>query len=99
MRNAPAARTHALDRKGKKPVGGSAAPLRVAGGKMRADVAFRQRTEQGVGERVQRHVCVGMPGDAALVGNLHAAEHDVIAGANACTSKPLPVRVSASATA
>ena len=57
----------ALDREGQKAVGGGAAPLRIAGRKMRADVAVGQRAENGVGQRMQRHVGVGMAGERCVV--------------------------------
>ena len=60
MRDAAAARGDALDREGEEAVGRGAAPLRIAGRKMRADVAVGQRAEDGVGQRMQRDVGVGM---------------------------------------
>ena len=46
---------------------------------MRADVAVGERAENGVDQRMQRDVGVGMSGHAARMRNADAAEHDVIA--------------------
>ena len=46
---------------------------------MHADVAVAERAEDGVDQRVQHHVGVGMAGQAARMRDAHAAEHDVIA--------------------
>ena len=46
---------------------------------MLADVAVGERAEDRIDERMQRHVGVGMAGQPAVVRDLHAAEHDVIA--------------------
>ena len=80
MGDAPAARFHALDREGEEPVGGRALPLRIAGREMRADIAVGQRAENGVGQRVQAHIGVGMAGELVRVRDAHAAQHDMIAG-------------------
>ncbi len=60
-------------------VGGGAAPFRIARRKMRADIAVGERAENGIDQRMQHHVGVGMPGQPAVMGDAHAAEHDVIA--------------------
>ena len=62
MRDPPAARAHALDRERQEPVGGGAAPLRIAGRKVHADVAVGERAEDRVDQRVQHDVGVGMAG-------------------------------------
>ena len=49
-----------LDRKAQKAVGRRAAPLRIAGRKMRADIAVGERAENGVGQRMQGHIGVGV---------------------------------------
>ncbi len=46
---------------------------------MHADVAQRQRAQQGVAERVDHHVAVGMREHAAIVRYAHAAHHHVVA--------------------
>ena len=61
----PRARAHALAGEGEKAVGGGAPPLRIARRKVRADVAVGERAENGVDQRMQRDVGVGMSGDAA----------------------------------
>ena len=53
-----------------------------------ADVAVGERAEHRIGQRVQRHVGVGMADDAAACGNAHAAQHHVVAVAERWTSKP-----------
>jgi len=56
---------------------------RVGVGKVLADIAQGQRTEQRIGERMQQHVAVGMGDQPELVGNAHAAQGDEIALAEA----------------
>ena len=63
MREAAAARAQAIERKGQKAVGGGAFPLRVCRRKMHADIAIGERAEDGVGQRVQHDVGVGMAGE------------------------------------
>ena len=70
----------ALDRESEKAVGRGAVPLRIARREMRADVAVGERAEDGVGERMQRDVGVGMAGQRLRVCDADAAERDVIAG-------------------
>ena len=79
MRDHAGARAHALAGEGEKALGRGAAPLRIARRKVRADVAVGKRAEDGVDERVQRDVGVGMSGEPARMRDAHAAEHDVIA--------------------
>src|SRR5262249_60528904 len=75
----PAARAHALDRKRQEPIGGGAAPLRIARREMNTDIALGECPEDGVDERVKNDVGVGMPGQSTPMGDAHAAEHDMIA--------------------
>ena len=63
-----AARGHALDRVFQELVGGGALPFRVARRKMRADVAVGERAEDGVDQRMQADVAVGMGEEAFLCG-------------------------------
>ena len=72
---------NALDGECEEAVGRGAAPLRIAGRKMRADVAVGERAEDRVGERMQRDVGVGMAGERVRVRDAHAAERDMVAGA------------------
>ena len=74
----PRSRTQA-DRVGEEPVGGGAAPLRVARREMGADIAVGQGAEQRVRQGVQDHVAVRMGDDAAVMRNLDAAEPDMVA--------------------
>ena len=53
--------------------------MRIAGREMHADVAVGERAEDGVGQRVQDHIGVGMAGERLGVRDLDAAEGDVIA--------------------
>jgi hypothetical protein len=43
------------------------------------DIAFGERAQDGVDQRMQRHVGVGMSGHTPRMRNTHPAEHDVIA--------------------
>ena len=79
VRDHAAARAHALAGEREEPVGRGAAPLRIARRKMLADVALGERAEDGVDQRMQRHVGIRMSGDAARMRDAHAAEHDMIA--------------------
>ena len=63
MGDAAAARGHALDGELQEAVGRRAAPLRIARRKMRADVAVGERAEDGVGQRMQTDIGVGMAGE------------------------------------
>ena len=76
----PAAIAHALCREGEELGRGGPAPLRIARREMRADIAFGQRTEQGVGQGMQADITVGMGDDALVMRNPHAAEPDMVAG-------------------
>ena len=67
------------DGMGQEPVGGGAAPLRVARREMGADVPIGQGAEERVGQGVQDHVAVRMADEPRSCGNAHAAEPDVIA--------------------
>ena len=53
---------------GQKAVGGGAAPLRIAGREMHADIAVREGAEERVGQRVQDHVAVRMGLDPRRAG-------------------------------
>ncbi len=79
MGDAAAALAHALRREGEEAVGARALPLRIAGRKMRADVAVGERAEDGVDQRMERRVGIGIAGEAALMGDAHPAEPDMIA--------------------
>ena len=50
---------------------------------MVADVAQRERAEDGVAQRVDGHVAVAVGDQAARMRHLDAAEHDVVAVAEA----------------
>ena len=53
--------------------------LRIARRKMRTDIAVRQRAEDGVDQRVQADVAVGMGEKAFAVRHADAADHHMIA--------------------
>src|SRR5258708_2811051 len=74
-----AARGDAIDRVFQEAVRRRAPPLRIAGRKMRTDIAVRQRTEDGVDQRVQADVAVGMGEKATAVRHANTAKHQVIA--------------------
>src|SRR5690554_7200518 len=46
---------------------------------MHADVAQRQRAEDGIAQRMQDHVAVAVRHQAAVVRHAHAAEHHMLA--------------------
>ena len=75
----PRARAHAFAGEGEKAVGRGALPLRIARRKMQPDIAVGERAENGVDQRMQRDVGVGMAGHAARMRDANAAEHDMIA--------------------
>src|SRR6516165_8315812 len=79
MGDTAAARPQALDREGKEPIRGSAAPLRITRRKVHPDVAFRERPQNGVDQGMQDHVSVRMAGQALLVRDAHPAQRDMIA--------------------
>ncbi len=79
MRDASAARAHALDRECEETIGGGAAPLRIARREVHADIAVGERAEDGIDQRMQHDVGIGMPGQSARMGDAHAAERDMIA--------------------
>ena len=58
-----------------------AAPLRIAGREMQADIAGAERAQDRVGERVEPDIGIGMADQAALMRELDAAEPDAVAGA------------------
>ena len=64
MRDDAAQRPHAPHRVVEKDLGIGAAPLRIAGRKMRADIAVADRAEHRVGDRMQRDIGVGMADSA-----------------------------------
>jgi hypothetical protein len=61
-------------------------PLRIGGREMPPDIAFGQRTVNGIGQRVQPDIGIGMALQPARVRHRDTAEHDVIA-------RPEPVHV------
>src|SRR3546814_6940901 len=58
-----------------------AAPARIAGREMLADITQRQRAEQGIAQRVDHHIAIGMRDDTGIMGDPHAAQHHMIARA------------------
>ena len=69
----------ALDGVFQELVGGGALPLRVARREVRADVAVGERAEDGVDQRMQADIAVGMGQKALGVRHAHAADHDMVA--------------------
>ena len=80
VRDAAAARRYALDCETQEFVGRCTLPLRITRRKVRADIAIGQRAENGVDQRMQPNVGVGMADERMIVCNAHATDHDVIAG-------------------
>src|ERR1700754_4218961 len=60
MGDASAARGDAIDRVFQKLMRGGALPLRIAGRKMRADIAIGQRAEDRIDQRMQADIAIGM---------------------------------------
>ncbi len=81
MADAAAAFGEALDGEGQEAVRRRVAPLRIARREMHADIAVGQRAEDGIGERVQHDVGVGMADQGLAMRDTDATESDVIAGA------------------
>ena len=77
--DASAARGDAVDRIFQEAVGRRALPLGIARRKVRADIAVGQRAEDGVDQRVQADIAVGMGEKASGVRHAHAADHQMIA--------------------
>ena len=65
-------------------------PARIGVGEMLADVAVADGAEQRVGQRVQRHVGVGMAFERVRVGDSDAAQPDMVAGDQAMHVEALP---------
>ena len=64
---------------GQKPVRRCAFPLWIAWRKVLANISHRNRAEDRVGQGMQADICVGMADEAVCVGDLYAAEPDMIA--------------------
>ncbi len=77
--DAAAARGDPIDGVFQEAVGGGALPLHVAGREVRADIAVRQRAEDGVDQRMQPDIAVGMRQKAFAVRHADAAQHQMIA--------------------
>ncbi len=80
---------HALGREGEEAVRGGATPLRITGRKVRADVALGERAQNGIDQRMQTHIRIGMSGEAAVMRDADAAEHQVIAGTERMDVEPV----------
>ena len=63
-------------------------PLRIAGREVRADVAFAERAEDSVHQRVPARVRIGMADEALVVRDPHAAERHMIARPEAVRVEP-----------
>src|ERR1700678_3586188 len=79
MGDTSAAGCDPIDRIGEELVGGGALPLEIAERKMRTDIAIRQRAENGIDQRMEADIAVGMREKTAVMGHAHAANHQVIA--------------------
>src|ERR1700754_4126579 len=77
--DAAAARGDAIDGVFQEAIGGRTFPLHVAGREMRTDIAIRERAENGVDQRVQSDIAVGMCEKAARMWDANTAEHQMIA--------------------
>ena len=79
MIDPPASRLDQRDRMLDEAGRGGATPLRVAGRKMRTDVAFADRAQHTVGESMEKHVGIAVPGKTAIVRDLDAAQPELLA--------------------
>src|SRR6202035_3924492 len=77
--NAPAARGDAVDRVFQETVRRRALPCGLARRKMRADIAVGERAENGVDQRMQADIAVGMGEKASAVRHADPANHQMIA--------------------
>ena len=64
--------------------------LRVALGKVVADVAERGGAEERIGDRVAERVGIGMARKSAIVRNLNAAQHEFSSAAKSMRVKTVP---------
>ena len=68
---------HDLQRLGQKFAAGDVFVTWIAVGKMRANIAFTQCAENGVDQRMQHRIGVGMAQQAPLVKESHAAQNEL----------------------
>ena len=81
MGDGTALAAHQVRRVPQELIRGRALPLRIVRWKMDADIARAQGTQKGVGQCVEPGIGVGMTDQRARVRNLHAAEPEMVAGA------------------
>src|ERR1700726_3403008 len=79
IRDPSAAGGNAIDCVFQEAVRRRALPLGVAGRKMRADIAIRERSQDSVDQRMEADIAVGMREKAAAVRHADAANHQMIA--------------------
>jgi hypothetical protein len=77
--DAAAALADAPDRIIQEAVGRCTFPFRIARRKVRADIAVGQRAEQGIDQRVEPDIAVGMGNEAFVERHAYAADHHVVA--------------------
>src|SRR5699024_2918945 len=63
-------------------------PLRISGRKMEADIAEGGCAEEGVCDRVEQNIGVGVSGEPAVEGDGHSAEHHRAIGGEAMDIVP-----------
>src|SRR5258708_17895996 len=71
---------HEIGGVAQEPVGGGAAPARIARREMHPDIARTDGAEHRVGYRVQPDIGVGMTDQPEIVRDLDAADEDMVAG-------------------
>ena len=71
-------------------IGRGAPPLGVAWGEVVSDVSFADRSQKSVSEGMQPRVGVGVTDEAPVVGDLHAAEPQVVARSEPVGVEALP---------
>src|SRR6202012_4401530 len=77
--DATATRSDALNRVLQEFIGSRTLPLHVAGRKMRADIAVGKRAEDGIDQRMEADIAVGMGEESSGVRHAHAANHQMVA--------------------
>ena len=88
--DAAALRAHEPQGLAQEEVRGRTLPAWIGIGKVLADVAGADGPEQRIGQRVQRHVGVGVTFQRVGVGELHPAQPEVVAGCEAVDVEALP---------
>src|SRR3954451_7891107 len=79
MGNPPATRGDSIESVFEEFIRFGALPLRIARRKMRTDIAVGERAQDGIDQRVEADISIGVGEKAASVWHANAADHHVIA--------------------